>query len=192
MFRLSPPRAGGHTWTERIIYSFTGALDGSHPTGQLAVDASGALYGTTAAGGVDYLVLGGRGVAYRLAPTTDADGAWKQTVLHSFHNGFDGRGPAGGLSIDSRGFLYGVAVAGGGAYDTGTLFRLDPPYGSRDEWRFAVLHTFGADAVSPSQDGAYPAMPPLVVEVPGGGPLLFGIAGVGGSFQSGVVFEIAP
>ena len=61
-------------------------------------------------------------------------------------------GRPGGLSIDSRGFLYGVAVAGGGAYDTGTLFRLDPPYGSPDEWRFAVLHTFGADAVSPSQD----------------------------------------
>ena len=40
----------GGTWTETILYSFSG-LDGSGPLGSLVLDSAGNLYGTTALGG---------------------------------------------------------------------------------------------------------------------------------------------
>ncbi len=44
-------KAGGH-WTQRILHSFKGGADGSHPSANLIFDTSGNLYGTTYAGGV--------------------------------------------------------------------------------------------------------------------------------------------
>src|SRR5262249_18495780 len=35
------------TWTEQVIYSFTGQADGGTPYGGLVIDAAGHLYGTT-------------------------------------------------------------------------------------------------------------------------------------------------
>jgi uncharacterized repeat protein (TIGR03803 family) len=49
VFKLTPPTAGG-TWTETVLWNFTGAVDGGLPALGL-IDASGALYGVTGAGG---------------------------------------------------------------------------------------------------------------------------------------------
>jgi uncharacterized repeat protein (TIGR03803 family) len=44
VFELSP--ASGGSWTETVLYSFTGNGDGADPSG-LVLDSSGNLYGTT-------------------------------------------------------------------------------------------------------------------------------------------------
>ena len=59
VFELSPAPDG--SWTESLLYSF-GAFptpDGTQPSGKLALDASGNVYGTTATGGTNAIYLGG-------------------------------------------------------------------------------------------------------------------------------------
>ena len=52
MFKLTPPAIPGGAWNESVLYSFTGGSDGMFPyTGSLIFNSSGALYGTTGAGG---------------------------------------------------------------------------------------------------------------------------------------------
>ena len=49
IFKLTP--SGGGNWTESLVYSFGGALDGGQPSGGLVLDSAGNLYGTAAYGG---------------------------------------------------------------------------------------------------------------------------------------------
>jgi uncharacterized repeat protein (TIGR03803 family) len=49
VYKLTP--SSGGQWIESVVYSFTGGLDGGYPSGELALDSSGNLYGTTARGG---------------------------------------------------------------------------------------------------------------------------------------------
>jgi uncharacterized repeat protein (TIGR03803 family) len=69
IFRLMP--SSGGQWTESVVYSFTGGLDGDGPSGGLIFDNAGNLYGTTIHGGAyptcnDEPYCGG--VAYELTP----------------------------------------------------------------------------------------------------------------------------
>ena len=50
VFALAPTSAGG-SWTETLVYSFSGGSDGANPTGGL-INVGGTLYGTTHNGGV--------------------------------------------------------------------------------------------------------------------------------------------
>ena len=95
-----PPR-------ETILETFDSRGDGFSPEGGLVFDRKGNAYGATGYGG-----LGPRdcGVVYKLTP--QANGPWKYTTLHTFH-GSDGVQPTAGLTIDSRGNLYGTTVLGG-------------------------------------------------------------------------------
>jgi hypothetical protein len=45
VFELSPPASGSGSWTEAVLYSFTGGTDGYSPSGGLTFDAKGSLYG---------------------------------------------------------------------------------------------------------------------------------------------------
>ena len=101
---------------ERLLYSFTGGKDGSQPTAGVVFDHTGALYGTTFAGGHS-----GQGVVFKLTPQTD--GSYVETVLHSFTGGSDGGGPLGGLVLGKDGALYGTASVGG-RENQGVIFRL--------------------------------------------------------------------
>ena len=51
IFSLAPPASPGGSWTETVLYRFTGGANGSSPNGSLAVDSHGVLYGTTYEGG---------------------------------------------------------------------------------------------------------------------------------------------
>ncbi len=51
VFQLSPPAAVGESWTEAVIYSFTGVPDGLYPAAGLVIGKDGKLYGTTRDGG---------------------------------------------------------------------------------------------------------------------------------------------
>jgi uncharacterized repeat protein (TIGR03803 family) len=69
VFRLTP--SGSGEWTESVVYSFTGGLDGDGPSGGLIFDNAGNLYGTTVHGGAyptcnDEPYCGG--VAYEITP----------------------------------------------------------------------------------------------------------------------------
>jgi len=104
---------------ETVLYSFTGGADGSGPYAGLIFDAKGNLYGTTWAGGAS-----GAGVVFKLSSKG------KETVLHSFTGGADGKYPASDLIFDANGNLYGTTYAGGGS-GAGVVFKLSSRQGDR-------------------------------------------------------------
>jgi uncharacterized repeat protein (TIGR03803 family) len=53
------------------------------------------------------------------------DTAGTETVLHTFSGRANGRNPAAGLFLDSKGDLYGTTVYGGTS-DNGVVFKLTP------------------------------------------------------------------
>src|SRR5205823_5301731 len=53
VFKLTPPATPDGTWTESVLYSFTGGSDGGFPVAGLMSDASGTLYNTANGGGAD-------------------------------------------------------------------------------------------------------------------------------------------
>ena len=110
-----------HSGHETVLYSFTGANgDGKYPYGSLIRDSAGNFYGTTYGGGTSGGGCNGYGcgTVFKLTP------AGKETVLYSFSGGFDGATPQAGLVRDSAGNLYGTTYLGG-AYNWGTLFKVD-------------------------------------------------------------------
>src|ERR1017187_1401728 len=51
VFSLTPPASTGGSWTEAVLYNFTGGSDGSQPYAGVVVGRGGVLYGTTTGGG---------------------------------------------------------------------------------------------------------------------------------------------
>jgi len=135
---------GSSTWTESVLYTFSGGSDGQQPNARLLLDGQGNLYGTTMQGGnISAVCPSGCGTVFRLAPTS---GSWNKTVLHAF-NGNDGASPYAEVTSDLSGNLYGTTYAGGsyaavGAskLGPGTVFKLTP--GSNGSWTETVLHSF--------------------------------------------------
>ena len=160
-----------------VLHKFSGA-DGQTPFAGLAIDTSGALYGTTVAGGA----FGG-GVAFRLEPPADGAAQWTQTVLHSFGAGFAETMPMAPMVFGPRGVLYGETTAGG-ATGAGTIFRLAPPPVGGVTWHETVLYNFqGVD------DGAFP----LGGLTLGPNGALFGVTELGGKGVNnhGTAFEVS-
>ncbi len=116
VFELSP-RAGG-SWTEAVLYRFSGSPDAQLPEGNLILDSTGKLYGTAIGGGVY-----GPGVVFELSHI--AGGGWSETLLHSFGDGNDGEGPSANVVMDRAGDIFGTTGFGGAYYD-GIAFELTP------------------------------------------------------------------
>lgn len=127
VFELVKSPAG--TYTEKVLYSFSGGTDGGSPSGGLVMDAAGNLYGTTQGGGAS-----GLGTVFELV---NSAGTYTETVLHSFA-GPDGQVPNGGLVRDASGNLYGVTV-NRQASDNGAVFELVNSSGTFTE---KVLYNF--------------------------------------------------
>ncbi|MFZ0773526.1 MAG: choice-of-anchor tandem repeat GloVer-containing protein [Candidatus Sulfotelmatobacter sp.] len=100
-------------------------------------------------------------------------------VLYNFKGGADGNRPAGSLTIDSAGNLYG-ATMGGGSGGQGVVFRLTQ---TRHGWIQTTLHAFtgGDDGGGPNGG--------MVFDSAGN---LFGTTSYGGTNGLGTVFEISP
>ena len=152
------------TNTLTVIYSFTGGTDGATPAGNLVINANGDLIGTTTAGGTF-----NDGTVWAIpSGTTTALG------LHQFSGGADGAISYSGVTLDSRGNIYGVAFSGG-SHNNGTVFEISTLN------TYSVLHTFTG-----KPDGSKPTGK-LVFDAGGN---LWGTTSSGGTANDGTVFEI--
>ncbi len=178
-FELSPNSDG--SWTETILYNFTGGQDGGNPYGGLVLDKSGNLYGITPYSGLN------KGTVFRLSPS---NGSWTYQRLYSFGEGgkHDGKYPFSNVTIDSNGNLYGT-TAGGGTHNAGTVYELTPS--ASGDWKETILYQFD----SRKNDGVYPDGG-LIFDAQGN---LYGVTGYGGGqcgegagLGCGTVFELTP
>jgi len=150
-----------HSGHYTVLYSFTGAADGSSPNGVI-LDSAGNLYGTTSLGGAS-----GAGVVFKI------DTSGNESVLYSFTGGADGAYP--NIVIrDSKGDLYGT-TSGGGASEAGVVFKVDR---SGHE---TVLYSFTGEA-----DGSEP-FGDVALDSAGN---FYGTTDIGGTSDSGVVFKV--
>jgi len=174
VFELSP-KANGQ-WAFKVLHSFEGK-DGDGPWTRVVFDSSGRLYGTTVQGGdisrcdPPY----GRGTVFQLAP--EANGRWREKVLHSFHL-FQAAFP-GAVVVDAAGNLYGT-TPNGGEYFWGSAFELTPSGGGG--CGLTWLHSFGNGG-----DGRDPIA--LIFGKDGG---LYGTTAGGGAYGYGTLFELTP
>jgi uncharacterized repeat protein (TIGR03803 family) len=174
VFELSPQ--GGGSWVEAVLHSFGGTGDGLTPWDTLILDSAGNLYGTTNDGGA-FGFEGG--TVFELTPA--GSGEWTETILYNFGgSNTDGAGPAGGLTFDSAGNLYGATRAGG-TTGFGTVYQLIPA--GNGTWTENQLHSFGS-----AKDGSVPGAG-VVVDSCG---RLYGTTERAGHYGFGTVFEIAP
>jgi uncharacterized repeat protein (TIGR03803 family) len=164
VFKLTPGSGG---WSEASIFQFTEGDNGCSPIGNIVFDATGHLYGTTSYCGADNV-----GTVYKLTPTV---GQWSMTILHQFTGGLDGAEPYGGLTMDSKGNLFGSCDFGG-LYAEGTVFRLTPEHGG------AAVAAYGFMGGS---DGANPLAAPTL-----GKNAVYGATWAGGASGLGVIYQI--
>jgi uncharacterized repeat protein (TIGR03803 family) len=138
----------------------------------LTFDAKGSLYGVTGAGGDD-----NQGTIFELTPGAHG---WTLNSLHRF-DGQNGGSPNGGLIFDATGNFYGTALGGRGLEDGGVAYEMVRRSGG---WDFTVLYYFCVQYHCPAGGGPGP----LMIDSAGN---LFGLAGGGGTYDEGVVFELA-
>jgi uncharacterized repeat protein (TIGR03803 family) len=162
---------------ETVLYSFNGGADGLWPGGRLVLDSEGNLYGAAGGGGSARCC----GVVFKV------DTAGRETVLHTFTGGSDGRWPQSVMLRDTAGNLYGVTYDGGSGtcfgYGCGVVFKLD------SKGNETVLYSFtgGKDGGLPTGD--------LLTDSAGN---LYGTTSEGGDLSCakgsgcGVVFKLTP
>ena len=179
VFELSP--ATGGTWTEKILHTFKGHGDGDRPEGNLTMDASGNLYGTTIFGGTG----GNLGTVFEVSPA--AGGSWTEKLVYSFSLTI-GSAPLGGVVIAASGKLYGTTELGEDEVIPGTVFELTPD--SRSGWLQRTVYAFAIDG----KKGDRPESG-LVLDPSGN---LYGTTLTGGApcstnqFGCGTIFEVTP
>jgi uncharacterized repeat protein (TIGR03803 family) len=185
VFKLTP---SGRGFIESVVYSFSGGDDGAAPYGGLIVDATGALFGTTAAGGGTGCGDSGCGTVYKLTP---AKNGYVESLLYAFQGGNDGSAPRfGTLLEDATGALYGTTESGGGpgcrGVGCGTVFKLAP---RRNGYAESVLYRFqgGSDGIAPLYG--------VIADARG---VLYGATSAGGSsgcargYGCGTIYALTP
>jgi uncharacterized repeat protein (TIGR03803 family) len=149
--------------TLKILWSFTGASDGSAPEDGLVQGADGNYYGTT------YGSYGGYGGVFKFTPPELVTG------LYSFTGGNDGANPFSGLTQGSNGYFYGTTVSGGTSTN-GTVFRISAVGALTNLYSF----TGGDDGGKP-----YGGL------VQGSDGFFYGTTASGGAYTNGTVFRIS-
>jgi uncharacterized repeat protein (TIGR03803 family) len=154
-----------------LVHSFAFS-DGSGPSGSLAIDHLGNIYGTTVFGGASDW-----GTVFKIDPSGN------ESVLYSFTGGANGSEPEQGVILDSAGNLYGTTASGGiscSGFGCGVIFKLSP-----DGEESTVFSFFGIPT-----DGADPNMP-LLMDSAGN---LYGTTFGGGTRadSAGTIFKIDP
>jgi uncharacterized repeat protein (TIGR03803 family) len=183
VYKLTP---ASNSWTQSVLYSFTGRTDGADPLSSLIFDKAGNLYGTAALGGS---CAGGCGVVFELV--SNGNGSFTENVIHTFVGGAgDGDAPTAGLVFDQAGNLYGTTGGGGKSNGpVGVVFELSPSSGG--QWTETIVHVFAGsiDGAHPSSGGA------LVIDKANnlyGTTIEGGIANTNTTLQAGTAFELTP
>jgi len=117
VYQLVPQPDG--TWTETVLYSFKGGLDGSGSISNVVFSKTGSVYGTTSAGGASCDC----GTIFKL--TAGANGGWKESIVYRFHGAPDGAFAYNGMVGDRDGNFYGTTVHGG-TTDDGVIYKFTP------------------------------------------------------------------
>ncbi|MGA8759586.1 MAG: choice-of-anchor tandem repeat GloVer-containing protein [Stellaceae bacterium] len=187
--------------TLTTIWRFSGS-DGSSPQGNLLVDESGALYGTTSSGGIHNSAVcysgTGCGTVFKLIPPLRGQSSWTLTTLHYFTGGADGGNPyTAGVIADKNGALYGTTWLGGTSnplcdpIGCGVVFKLSPPSrAGQTPWTETVLWGFSGYGDGDNPQG------PVIADRKGA---LYGTTSFGGIscpvygiYGCGVVFKLTP
>jgi hypothetical protein len=135
VFELMPAGTG---YTEKVLYSFKGGLDGKSPWGIVA-DGTGALYGITFLGGSSGNGGNGWGTVFKLSP---GKSGYTESVLYRFVGGTDAWEPIGPPVRDKDGAIYGVGSFGG-SHNDGAIFKLTPSMSGYSE---SVIYSFPGGA----------------------------------------------
>jgi uncharacterized repeat protein (TIGR03803 family) len=187
VFKLTPrAKLGGYGWT--LLHEFKGQAggDGELCMAAVAMDSSGALYGTTFEGGGP-----NNGTIFRLTPPPKGGTAWTETILYDFANALAGTNPEGALIRDPEGNFYGTTSSGNSG-TVGGVFELSPPSKGQTAWQYSVLYAF-----QNTPDGAEPQSA-LVRDAAGA---LYGTTTYGGMLctppgqnqtSCGMVFKLTP
>ena len=155
------------TGVKKLLYAFSGGVDGAYPVGTLIRDPEGNLYGTTVFGGTY-----GDGTVFEITR------AGAETVLHSFQGGpVDGANPSGSLVRDKQGNLYGTTGSGGTNMLDGIVFEVSPS---------------GVETVLYKFQGGNDGAAPTTSLFRSGKGIFYGTTGVGGANNSGTVFKMTP
>lgn len=166
VFKLSPNADG--TWTEAILYEFTGGNDGFEPASPVAVDSTGNIYGVTQALGQE------PGTVFEIVRSSD--GSYMQRTLHTFDDTNGGLSPFE-ITLDRRGRLFGTTDFGG-VFNRGVVFRLDRI--SILTWSEKVLRNF---------NDPWGAAGKLLLDDEGN---IYGTTNQGGASGKGTVIKLTP
>ena len=179
VFSLAPPVSPGGAWTFSTLHNFSGETDGAAPSGPLAIDNQGVLYGTTyRGGGSNY------GSVFSLTPPAAPGGEWTESVIYSFLGGENGVEPQGiliGGGSTGPTVLYGVAGFLSYGIGGGLAYSLTAPAEPGGAWSETVLYAApGTDQFAPG---------PLVW---GSDGVLYGSTFFGGAQHDGSVYALIP
>ncbi|MBV9647741.1 MAG: hypothetical protein JO043_09785 [Candidatus Eremiobacteraeota bacterium] len=171
------------TYSPQIIHEFHGSPDGATPYSGLAIDAAGALYGTTYFGGIVSRRCSafGCGTVFKLAQTGGS--GWVENVIFRF-DGYSGKYPSAPLLVGHSGTLYGTTEGGGRQcepqdwYGCGVVFALVP---SRSGYTENVLYRFRGNADGETPQGGLTPVPSVG---------LFGTTTLRSTYDEGAAFEI--
>ncbi len=169
-------RGANNQWSKTTLRTFGGAyLQGPtvYPS-NVAIDASGNLYGFTGNGG-NPACNAGCGNAFELQRGTG--GQWTFLVIHGFTGGTGGYYP-GGIVMAAGGQIYGgMARTVTGAI--GSLFELNF---TGNQWKLTDIYDFRAtDTASPLSN--------LIQDAAGN---VYGTADLAGTYDIGAVYELTP
>ncbi len=182
VFVVRPNQNGG--WSEAILHNFAvDNHDGQSPSGGVAFDSTGNVYGTTMFGGSHQ-----GGIVFELS--RGANGAWHEQILHSFVS-LDGYEPGAATPVfDSEGNLYATTM-GGGTGGGGVVFELLPSDG---KWKEKVLYNFtgGDDGASPNAGVAFDSHGRLFGTTPSGGGNGFCWTENDQNLYCGTVYMLSP
>jgi uncharacterized repeat protein (TIGR03803 family) len=182
VFELTRALSG---WSETVLYSFHGGVDGKTPVGNLVMDGFGNLYGTTAFGGTGDCEYG-CGTVFELTPPAVNGEPWIESIIYSFQGGTDGVAPTGEVTLDTFGNLYGTTQEGGSLQcpndedvGCGTVFELSLLSGV---WTKTILYNFQGG----KHNGAFPSAG-VTMDIAGN---LYGTTSSGGTKNLGTVYQL--